>query len=150
MRIFCEWYHKWSSFGAILVHVAWPKDQPLGRSVLLKFSLENFERQGITYKLLLEIFSMKKLNSLLYRNCSVNFFTVPPELTRVDFFPLHVTVCCKPRDRLRQNHAKRGEYVLSVRSAYNGRCDLCSLNSVVAVFSGEVTTVLKFCNLQIL
>jgi len=32
---------------------------------------------------------MKKLNSLLYRNCSVNFFTVPPELTRVgmlDFF----------------------------------------------------------------
>jgi len=37
----------------------------------------------MTYELLLEIFSMKKLNSLLYRNCSVNFFTVPPELTRV-------------------------------------------------------------------
>jgi len=34
----------------------------------------NFERQGMTYELLLEIFSMEKLNSLLYRNCSVNFF----------------------------------------------------------------------------
>ena len=41
-------------------------------------------------------------------------------------------------------------FVMTVRSAYNGRCDLCSLNSVVAVFSGGVTTVLKFCNLQIL
>ena len=43
----------------------------------------------MTYELLLEIFSMKKLNSLLYRNCSVNCFAVPPELTRVgmlDFF----------------------------------------------------------------
>jgi len=43
----------------------------------------------MTYEVLLEIFSMKKLNSLLYRNCSANFFTVPPELTRVsmlDFF----------------------------------------------------------------
>jgi len=49
----------------------------------------------MTYELLLEIFSMEKLNSLLHRNCSVNFFTelvhftVPPELTRVgmlDFF----------------------------------------------------------------
>jgi len=49
----------------------------------------------MTYELLLEIFSMKKLNSLWYRNCSVNFFTellhftLPPELTRVamlDFF----------------------------------------------------------------
>ena len=57
----------------------------------------------MTYELLLEIFGMKKLNSLLYRNCSVNFFTVPPELARVgllDFFPRHVTVCCKARDRL--------------------------------------------------
>jgi len=34
----------------------------------------NFERQGMTYELLLEIFSMEKLNSLLYCNCSVNFF----------------------------------------------------------------------------
>jgi len=43
----------------------------------------------MTYELLLEIFSMKKLNSSLYRNCSVHFVTVPPELTRVsmlDFF----------------------------------------------------------------
>jgi len=43
----------------------------------------------MTYELLLEILSIKKVNSLLYHNCSVNFFTVPPELTRVgllDFF----------------------------------------------------------------
>jgi len=48
----------------------------------------------MTYELLLEIFSMKKLNSLLYCNCNVNFFTVPPELTRLgmlDFF------CCMLR-----------------------------------------------------
>jgi len=32
----------------------------------------------------------------------------------------------------------------------NGRCDLCSLNSIVAVFSRGVTIVLKFCNLQFL
>ena len=32
----------------------------------------------------------------------------------------------------------------------NGRCDLCSLNSVVAVFSGGVAIVLNVCNLQIL
>jgi len=38
--IFCEWRHKWSSFGAILAHVAWPRAQPLGQSVSLKFSLE--------------------------------------------------------------------------------------------------------------
>jgi len=39
-RIFCEWRHKWSSFGVILPHVASPKAQPLGQSILLKFSLE--------------------------------------------------------------------------------------------------------------
>jgi len=39
--IFCEWRHKWSSFGVILGHhVAWPRAQPLGQSVSLKFSLE--------------------------------------------------------------------------------------------------------------
>ena len=32
----------------------------------------------------------------------------------------------------------------------NGRCDLCSLNSVVAVLSGGVAIALKFCNLQFL
>jgi len=32
----------------------------------------------------------------------------------------------------------------------NGCCDLCSLNSSVAVFSGGVTIVKKFCNLQFL
>ena len=29
-----------SSFGVILAHVAWPRAQPLGQSVSLKFSLE--------------------------------------------------------------------------------------------------------------
>ena len=40
LQIFCEWGHKWSSFGVILAHVAWPRAQPLGQSVSLKFSLE--------------------------------------------------------------------------------------------------------------
>ena len=38
--IFCEWSHKWSSFWVILAHVSWPRAQPLGRSVTLKFALE--------------------------------------------------------------------------------------------------------------
>jgi len=47
VRIFCEWCHKWSSFGVILAHVAWPSAQPLGQSVLLKFSLEtSFESES--------------------------------------------------------------------------------------------------------
>jgi len=40
MRIFCERRHKWSSFGVISAHVVWPRSQPLGKSVSLKFSLE--------------------------------------------------------------------------------------------------------------
>ena len=40
VRIFCECCHKWSSFWAILAHVAWPRAQPLGQSISLKFSLE--------------------------------------------------------------------------------------------------------------
>jgi len=40
LRIFCEWRHKWSSFGVILAHVAWPRAQLLGQNVSLKFSLE--------------------------------------------------------------------------------------------------------------
>ena len=38
--IFCDWRHKWSSLEVILAHVAWPRAQPLGQSVLLKFLLE--------------------------------------------------------------------------------------------------------------
>jgi len=38
--IFCDWHHKWSSFGVISAHVAWSRAQPLGQSVSLKFSLE--------------------------------------------------------------------------------------------------------------
>jgi len=83
-------------------------------------SIKKLERQGMTYELLLETFSMEKLNSLLYCNCSVNSFTVLPELTKVSMLDIfrctlqsvanHVIVW----DR---NHAKRGEYVLSIRSA---------------------------------
>ena len=40
VRLFCEWRHKFSSFRVILAHVAWPRAQPLGQSVSLKFSLE--------------------------------------------------------------------------------------------------------------
>ena len=40
VRIFCGWCHKWSSFGVILAHVAWPRAQPLGQSVSLKFLLQ--------------------------------------------------------------------------------------------------------------
>jgi len=47
VRIFCEWCHKWSSFGIILPHVAWPRAQPLGQSVSLQFSLETrFESES--------------------------------------------------------------------------------------------------------
>jgi len=54
---------------------------------LVRERLSQIERQGITYELLLVIFSMEILLSLLYRNWSVNFFTelthlnLPPELT---------------------------------------------------------------------
>jgi len=37
LQIFCEWRHKWSSFWAILAHATWPRVQPLGQSISLKF-----------------------------------------------------------------------------------------------------------------
>ena len=40
MQVVCDWRHKWSSFRVILAHVAWPRAQPLGQSISLKFSLE--------------------------------------------------------------------------------------------------------------
>ena len=40
LQSFCEWRHMWSSFGAILAHVARPRAQLLGQSVSLKFLLE--------------------------------------------------------------------------------------------------------------
>ena len=139
---------------ALLLSIRRGESQPL--VLPLKWSghqLKNFERQGMTYELLLEIFSMKNLNSLLCRNWSVNFFTVPPELTRVgmlDFFRCTLRSVANHVIAWDRSHAKRGEYVLSVREVPNGRCDLCSLNSVVAVFSGGVTNVKNFCNLQFL
>jgi len=74
----------------------------------------------MTYELLLEILSMEKLNGLLYRNCGANFFAVPPELTRVgmlDFFRCTLQSVANHVIVWDRNHAKRGEYVLSVRSA---------------------------------
>jgi len=54
----------------------------------------------MTYELLLEIFSMEKLNRLLYHNCSVNFYRMTPFRINAEsnlrwhatLFPLHVTV----------------------------------------------------------
>jgi len=40
VRIVCDWCHKWSTSRVILAHAAWPRAQPLGQSVSLKFSLE--------------------------------------------------------------------------------------------------------------
>jgi len=118
--------------------------------------LKNFERQGMTYELFLEIFSMEKLNNLLYCNCSVNFFTellhftFPPELTWVgmlDFFRCMLWSVVNHVIVWDRNHAKRGEYLLSIRSA-EWPLRSGSLNSVVAVFSGGVVIVLNFCNLE--
>jgi len=105
-----------SSFAAGCMRNLLPGSAPIS----LKWFSLYFERQGMTYELLLEIFSMKKLNSSLYRNCSVNFFTVPPELTRVGmlaFFRCTLRSVANHVSVWDRNHAKRGEYVLSVRSA---------------------------------
>ena len=48
-----------------------------------------------------------------------------------------------------KSHAKRDEQFCQ-SEVPNGRCDLGSLNSVVAVYSGGVTFVLNFGNLQFL
>ena len=105
---------------------------------------------------------MEILISLLYRNWNVNFFTdlihftLPPELTltlswHARLFPLHVTVfCCKPRARLRQRPRETRRVFFVRQKCRNGRCDLGSLSSVVAVFSGRTAIVLKFGNLQFL
>ena len=117
--------------------------------------LKKFERQGMTYELLLEIFSMEKLNSLLYCNCSVNFFiellnfTLLPELTWVgmlDFFRCTLQSVVNHAIVWDRNHTKRGEYFLSIKSA-EWPLQSGLLNSVVAVFSGGVVIVLNFCNL---
>jgi len=46
---------------------------------------------------------MEILHSLLHRNWSVNFFIELLQSIFADrLFSAEVTVCCKPRDRLRQ------------------------------------------------
>jgi len=72
----------------------------------------------MTYELLLEIFSMEIQNSLLYRNWSVNFCRISPfSFGKASLFPLHVTLCCKPRDRLRQKPRQRVSNFVKLRSA---------------------------------
>jgi len=107
--------------------------------------LKNFERQGMTYELLLEIFSMEKLNSLLYRNWSINFFTellhftVPPELTELAC----QTFSAARYGLLQTTWSSETETTLNAEKMFcqsevpNGRCDLRSLNSVVAVLAEE-------------
>jgi len=62
MQIFCDWRHKWSSFGVILAHVACPKAQLLGQSVSLKFSLET-RLESESYEPLIDfpVFLVQKL-----------------------------------------------------------------------------------------
>ena len=96
---------------------------------LVRERLSQIERQGITYELLLVIFSMEILLSLLYRNWSVNFFTelthlnLPPELTWVGllgFFPCTLLSVANHVIAWDKDHAMRNEYVLSIRSAEMG------------------------------
>ena len=91
-----------------------------------------------------------RLSVNLFNNWSVNLFKPIYSLSkRARLSPLHVTVCCKPRDRLRQKATPKAlSLFCQSEIAPNGRCDLGSLNSVVAVFSGRVAIVLNFCNLQ--
>ena len=60
--IFYEWHHKWSSFWAILVHVSWPRAQPLGQSISLKFLLET-RLESESFELLIDflVFLVQKL-----------------------------------------------------------------------------------------
>jgi len=62
LRIFCEWRHQWSSFWVILAHVAWPRAQPRGQSISLKFSLET-RLESESFKPLIDIlaFLVQKL-----------------------------------------------------------------------------------------
>ena len=72
VRIFCDWRHKWSSFSVILAHVAWHRDQPLGQSVSLKFSLET-RLESESFELLIDFlaFVVQTLQSKI--NKSINY-----------------------------------------------------------------------------
>jgi len=50
VRVFCEWCHKWSSFGAILAHVATPRAQPLKGPKVFRWSF--YWRLGLSLSLL--------------------------------------------------------------------------------------------------
>jgi len=66
--LFCEWRHKWSSFSSILAHVAWPRAQPLGRSISLKFSLETtLESESFEPLIDFSAFMVQKLWTKIYK-----------------------------------------------------------------------------------
>jgi len=81
VQIFCEWRYKWSSFGVFLAHVAWPRAQPLGQSVSLKFSLETrLESESFEPWIDFLVFLVQKLwskiNKLInYPISQINIFT---------------------------------------------------------------------------
>jgi len=83
VQIFCEWRHMWSSFGVILAHVTWPRAQPLGQSVSLKFpkipkpscewpmshtNLRTRKTVGRTLKIWVSSLKIKTLLSCLFAN----------------------------------------------------------------------------------
>ena len=64
--IFCEWRHKWSSFWVILAHFTWPRAQPLGQRISLKFSLEiRLESESFEPLINFLAFLVQKLWSLM-------------------------------------------------------------------------------------
>ena len=82
VRIFCDWRHKWSSFRVIMGPVAWPRVQPLGQSVLLKFSLET-RLESKSFEPLIDFlaFLVQKLWSNInnnFTNLHHNFWTRNP------------------------------------------------------------------------
>jgi len=103
----------------LLLLIRRDESQPLVLPLKTLTSIKKlWETRGMTYELLLEIFSMEILHSLLYRNWSVNFYRITPfHFGKARLFLLHVTVCCKPRDRLRQKPRQTRWVILSVRSA---------------------------------
>ena len=63
------------------------------------------------------IYNITRLSVNLFNNWSVNLFKPIYSLSwRAKLSPLHVTVCCKPRDRLRQKATPK-TFVLSVRNS---------------------------------
>jgi len=106
----------------------------------------------MTYELLLETFSMKKLNSPLYRNCSANLSTAPPEPTRAGMpDPPLPAAHHGPPQTTRSPETEtmpNAESTPCQSEAPHGRCDLGPSTSAAAASSGGATIVKKSCNPQ--